>query len=252
MKRLLTVLLLSILFVPPAQADALRIGVEDDYPPLSWQDQTGTSRGLIVDIALALCARMAADCTLVPMRFADLVPALASGKLDAAVAAMAATDERRKQVLFTPPFARSPGRLVVRKGEGTGYVSPSKLKGLTLAAQSGTTFANYLEENYPDSTVKTYAKIEEALGALADRKVDAVLADSIELTDWLSRDPGRQCCVLDGPPVTDPKWLSEGFSIAVPKGSADLAKRLSDAVTAIRGDGTFERLNGAYAPFSLE
>jgi polar amino acid transport system substrate-binding protein len=235
-----------------AAAEPLRIGIEPDFPPISMVDEAGAPHGLMVDVAADLCRRLQATCNLVPLRFDRLMPALAQGQVDAVVAAIEATDERRKVALFTPAFARSPARFVMRRGEADGYVSPSKLKGKVLAAQSGTTYANYLEDNYTDSTVKAYARLDEALAALAGGAVDAVLTDALALQDWLRREPGQACCIVTGPPLSDPKWLSEGFSVAVPRGKADLAERMTEAVTALRADGTFRRLNEAYAPFSLE
>lgn len=253
MLRPLLVCVCALLSLPvQAASEPLRIGIEPDVPPLSFVDDAGTPRGLMVEIARELCRRLPADCTFVPVRFDRLMPALREGAVDVVVAAISATDERRKDALFTPAFARSPARFVMRRGEADGYVSPSKLKGRTLAAQSGTTYANYLEDNYPDSTVKAYARIEEALSALAAGTVDGVLADQIVLADWLISEPGVACCELTGPALSDPAWLAEGISIALRKGAADRAQALGEAAAAMRADGTFERLNGAFAPFSLE
>lgn len=235
-----------------AGAESLRVGIEPDAPPLSFVDDAGQARGMMPEIARAICARLGTPCTIVPVRFDRLMPVLRSGEVDVVVAAISATDERRKDALFTPAFARSPARFVMRRGEADGYVSPTKLKGKALAAQSGTTFANFLEDNYPDSTVRAYARLEEALAALATGDVDGVLADQVTLADWLLREPGRSCCELTGPELSDPAWLADGFSIAVRKGEPDLARRLGEAVAAIRADGTFKRLNEAFAPFSLE
>jgi polar amino acid transport system substrate-binding protein len=235
-----------------AMTEPLRVGVEPDVPPLSFIDDAGTARGIMPEIARTLCQRIAAECVLVPVRFERLMPALREGAVDVVVAAIAATDERRKDALFTPAFARSPARFVMRRGEADGYVSPSKLKGKALAAQSGTTFANFLEDNYPDSTFRAYARLEEALAALAAGAVDGVLADQVALADWLLREPGRSCCELTGPELSDPAWLADGFSIAVRKGEPNLARRLGEAAAAIRADGAFGRLNEAFAPFRLE
>jgi polar amino acid transport system substrate-binding protein len=253
MIRMLILCVCALLAVPVlAASEPLRVGIEPDVPPLSFVDDAGTPRGLMVEIARELCRRVAAECAFVPVRFDRLMPALREGTVDVVVAAISATDERRKDALFTSAYARSPGRFVLRRGEADGYVSPSKLKGRTLAAQSGTTFANYLEDNYPDSTVKAYARIEEALAALAAGTVDGVLADQLVLADWLTRAHGTACCELTGPALSDPAWLADGVSIAVRKGSADRAQAMGEAAAAMRADGTFERLNGAFAPLSLE
>ena len=253
MFRAMALSLLAWLSLPNgAGAEPLRVGIEPDVPPLSFVDEAGQARGIMPEIARKLCQRITAECVFVPVRFDRLMPALRAGEVDVVVAAISATDERRKDALFTPAFARSPARFVMRRGEADGYVSPTKLKDKVLAAQSGTTFANFLEDTYPDSTVKAYARLDEALAALAAGAVDGVFADQVTLADWLLREPGRSCCEMTGPGLSDPAWLSDGFSIAVRKGEPDLVRRLGEAAAAIRADGTFKRLNEAFAPFSLE
>ena len=43
----------------------LRVGVEGAYPPFSWMETDGTLKGFDIDIALAICAEMNAECELV-------------------------------------------------------------------------------------------------------------------------------------------------------------------------------------------
>ena len=40
----------------------LRVGVEGAYPPFSWMEPDGTLKGFDIDIALAVCEHMNAEC----------------------------------------------------------------------------------------------------------------------------------------------------------------------------------------------
>ena len=43
-----------------------RVGVEGAYPPFSWVEKDGTLKGFDIDIAMALCEEIGAECVLVP------------------------------------------------------------------------------------------------------------------------------------------------------------------------------------------
>ncbi len=102
-----------------AQAQApdwkkIRIGVEGAYPPFSEVGPDGKLKGFDIDIALALCAEMKAECTLVQQEWDGIIPALQSRKFDAIIASMAITEERLKVVNFTAKYYNTPSRLVAK------------------------------------------------------------------------------------------------------------------------------------------
>jgi arginine/ornithine transport system substrate-binding protein len=67
----------------------IRIGVEGAYPPFSEVGPDGKLKGFDIDMAMALCAQMKAQCTLVQQEWDGMIPALQSRKFDAIIASMA-------------------------------------------------------------------------------------------------------------------------------------------------------------------
>ena len=60
-----------------AQAQTkLRVGVEGNYPPFSKMGADGKLSGFDIDIAMAVCAQMKAECTLVQQEWDGMMPAL--------------------------------------------------------------------------------------------------------------------------------------------------------------------------------
>ena len=111
-RHLLTALMLAAASLS-ASAQApdwkkIRIGVEGAYPPFSEVGTDGKLKGFDIDIALALCAEMKAECTLVQQEWDGMIPALQARKFDAIVASMAITAERQKQVNFTNKYYNTP------------------------------------------------------------------------------------------------------------------------------------------------
>ena len=66
----------------------IRIGVEGAYPPFSEVAPDGTLKGFDIDIAMALCTQLKAQCKLVAQEWDGMIPALQSRKFDAIIASM--------------------------------------------------------------------------------------------------------------------------------------------------------------------
>jgi polar amino acid transport system substrate-binding protein len=231
--------------------NTVRIGTEGAYPPFNYFDTDHQLQGFDVDIAKALCDHMKVDCEFVAQDWDGIIPALLAGKYDAIVASMAITDERKKQVDFTDKYYSSPPRFVVRKDSGITDVSPEGLKGKTLGAQSATTHANYLEAMYPDSEIKLYGSHDDLAMDLANGRLDAILAESIVVYQWMEKSEEGKCCEFVGEPLTDPAYFGYGAGIAVRQGDQDLKAMLNEALAAILADGTYQKINDKYFPFSV-
>ena len=99
MKRQFVKALLGGLFLAAglAQAqDVVRIGTLSDYPPFEYKDASGQLKGMEIELGNAMCKHMQAKCEYVTMDFDALIPALKAKKIDAVLAQMSITAERKK------------------------------------------------------------------------------------------------------------------------------------------------------------
>ena len=228
----------------------IRVGTEGAYKPFNYIDSNGELQGFDVDIGKALCAEMKAECTFVAQDWDGIIPALLAKKYDVIIASMSITEERMKKVDFTNKYYDTPAKFVAKKGSGITNTGPADLKGKTLGAQSSTTHSSYLEDNYKDSTVKLYATQDEANADLVAGRLDAILADSVVILDWLGGDDGS-CCEHVGEAHKDPKYFGLGAGIAVRKEDGDLKEKLNTALAAILENGTYKKINEKYFPFPV-
>ncbi|MDA0702616.1 MAG: transporter substrate-binding domain-containing protein, partial [Proteobacteria bacterium] len=87
---------------------------------------------------------------------------------------------------------------------------------------------------------------DDAFVDLANGRNDAVLTDAGESISWLKRDQGG-CCAFVGEAVVSDDLIG----IAIREDDDDLRAMFNKAIAAIRADGTYQRINDKYFPFSI-
>ena len=124
--------------------DPLRIGTEGAYPPFNGLDANGNLIGFDVDIAMALCEEMKANCELVAQDWDGIIPALVANKYDAIIASMSITDERKQTIDFTNKYYSNYLAIIGAKGKVSG---PGDLSGKAVGAQRSTLASQWAEDN---------------------------------------------------------------------------------------------------------
>ncbi len=255
MKKLITVAVVAMMMlgtnVFANEWNKIRIGVEGAYPPFSSVEKDGTLKGFDIDIAMALCEEIGAECVLVPQDWDGIIPALMARKYDAIIASMSITEERKKKVAFSDKYYNTPAKFARKKGSGIA-ISKAGLKGKTVGVQRATIHDNFITGEFGDSVeIKRYGTQDEAyLDAIAGR-VDLLLADSIAMdAGFLKTDQGKGWEFV-GPGYSDPKYFGVGAGIAVRKSDGELAKLFSLAIKVIRSNGVYHMINGKYFAFDV-
>ena len=255
MKKLITVAVVAMMMlgtnVFANEWNKIRIGVEGAYPPFSSVEKDGTLKGFDIDIAMALCEEIGAECVLIPQDWDGIIPALMARKYDAIIASMSITEERKKKVAFSDKYYNTPAKFARKKGSGIA-ISKAGLKGKTVGVQRATIHDNFITGEFGDSVeIKRYGTQDEAyLDAIAGR-VDLLLADSIAMdAGFLKTDQGKGWEFV-GPGYSDPKYFGVGAGIAVRKSDGELAKLFSLAIKVIRSNGVYHMINGKYFAFDV-
>jgi putative lysine transport system substrate-binding protein len=131
--------------------DTFTVGLEAGYAPFNWSqksDANGAVKikgskeyagGYDVEMAKKLADKMAKELVVVKTEWDGLVPALNSGKIDAIVAGMSPTAERKKAIDFSDNYYKSDLVMVVKKGgKFEGAKSIQDFKGAKVTAQLNT------------------------------------------------------------------------------------------------------------------
>lgn len=138
---------------PEASADdnVFRVGLEAGYAPFNWTQMDDANGGVKIDgnaeyaggydveIAKRIADGLGKELVIVKTEWDGLVPSLTSGKIDAIIAGMSPTEERKKTIDFTDNYYKSDLVMVVKKGSAfEGATSIQDFNGAKVTAQLNT------------------------------------------------------------------------------------------------------------------
>jgi len=126
-----------------AQKNHLLICTDFPYPPQEFYDENGNPQGLDVEIGMEIGKRLGLQTQFVNSVFDTIIAAVTSGKCDIVISAQNVTTDRQKQVSMIPYFEAGQS-FVVQKGNPKNVSSETDLCGQSVAAESGTTEADWL------------------------------------------------------------------------------------------------------------
>ncbi|OWV98815.1 amino acid ABC transporter [Rhizobium sp. R693] len=244
-----SVLVLALVAGAHAEDKTIKIATEGVYPPFNYVEN-GKLTGFDVDIANALCEKAKLKCEIVTQEWDGMIPGLMASKYDAIIASMNITAERKKKIDFTTKYYDTPAKFMATKDAKVTDISPAALAGKTIGVQGSTTQQNFLEAKYKDSTIKTYTTVDDASADLAAGRLDFVLSDKVLLDAWLKKSSDGSCCELVGDDLRDPIF-GEGKGVGIRKDDTELKNKFQKAIDDIRADGTYEKINTKYFPFSI-
>ncbi|GLU25490.1 transporter substrate-binding domain-containing protein [Brucella sp. NBRC 12950] len=238
---------------PAAKAETLKVAFgAEPYPPMYYPDASGKWQGFEIELADVVCEAAGLKCETVPIAWDGIIPALTSGKVDMIMGSMSITDERKKRVDFSDKYYKIPPMIIGGK-DAKFDVTPEGMADKAIGVQVSTTHQAYVEKYFvpKGATLKEYQTQDEANNDLAAGRLDAVMADSSALIDFLNTDVGKTCCENKGTPADDVGILGQGVGVAVRKGEDGLRDKLNVAIKKIRENGEYDRVAKKYFTFDV-
>lgn len=133
------------------KGETFKVGLEAGYAPFNWTQKDASNGGVKIDggseyaggydveIAKKIAKDLGKELVIVKTEWDGLVPALTSGKIDAIIAGMSPTAERKKTIDFSANYYKSDLVMVVKKGgKYEGAASIQDFKGAKITAQLNT------------------------------------------------------------------------------------------------------------------
>jgi len=237
--------------VNAATAETVRMGIASEpYPPFSNPDASGQYTGWEIDIINAVCEEAKLDCEIVATAWDGIIPSLTGEKIDVIAASMSINDERLKVIDFSNKYYQTGASLVVAAGSGM-TPTPAGVTGKNIGVQSGSIHQAYALKHFTGATIREYQTQDEANQDLFADRIDATMADSLAMADFLASDEGKACCTDAGLVENDLALHGPGIGFGLRKGSDELKAQLNAAIDAIRANGTYDEISAKYFDFNI-
>lgn len=237
-----------------AQAEQVKVGISaEPYPPFSSPDASGKWVGWEIDFIDAICAEAKLDCVITPVSWDGIIPSLLTGKIDVIMSSMAITDERKKRIDFSDKYEGDSGYAIAGPKGVSMDPTPEGLRAKVLGVQVATIGVNYASKHFKDSLaeIKTYQTQDEVNQDLVGGRIDAFLANSIAVGEFLKTEQGKACCSFKGKVANDPDVMAPGVGAGLRKGDVELKKKINAAINAIRANGKYVDITRKYFDFDI-
>jgi polar amino acid transport system substrate-binding protein len=161
------------------QRGELVVGTAGNMPPLNMTTKEGELIGYEIDLAKNMASAMGVRAKMEVMPFAELLPALQSGKIDLILSNMTITPGRNLKVAFVGPYFESGKAFLTKIKTIATADEPGDIdaKNTRLVALKGSTSQAFVEKAISDATLVIANDYDEAVKMVLEDKVHAMVAD---------------------------------------------------------------------------
>jgi len=235
----LAAVLMSVLASCAKDKEVLVMATNAAFPPYEYRDEGDKIIGIDAEIMEVICKEIGMTLQIDDMEFDSIIPAVQSGKADVGAAGMTITEDRLQTIDFSHSYTTAKQVIIV--SEGSSITSPDDLEGKIVGVQLGTTGDLYMTWDYEDeglATVDRYNKGNEAVLALTQGKVDAVVIDNEPAKVFVSQNEGLT--------ILETEYVIEEYALAISKDKPELLEKVNNALVKLQDNGTIQKIIDKY------
>jgi len=215
----------------------LIMGLDDSFPPMGFRNEQNEIVGYDVDLAKEVAKRLGVDLVLQPIDWNAKEQELNTGEIDCIWNGFTITEERKKNLLFTPPYLKNAQVIVVKGSSPVNTLND--LAGKTAGTQAGSASIDALDDA-PEfkASLKELVQYKDFLTALMDLDVggtDAVVIDLVVANDNINRS-GKNFRILNE------RLGEEEFGVGFRKNDKALTDRVWAILLDMAKDGTVAKI----------
>ena len=213
------------------------LGLDDSFPPMGFRNENNEIVGYDIDLAREATKRMGVELVCQPIDWNAKEQELNTGEIDCIWNGFTITDDRKQNLLFTPPYLKNAQVIVVKQNSPINTLSD--LAGKTVGTQAGSSSVDALDEAADfKASLKNIVEYKDFLTALMDLDVggiDAVVIDLVVANDNINRS-GKPFRILKE------TLGEEQFGIGFRKNDKALADKVWATLLDMAKDGTVAKI----------
>ena len=223
-----------------APKPVLTMATNASFPPYEMKEDGENVIGIDAEIAAAIADKLGMTLEIVDIEFGAIIAGVQSGKYDMGMAGMTVTEERLESVNFSTTYATGVQVIIVPQGSEIKSFDDIKAGEYKVGVQLSTTGDIYATDDLADSKseVVEYETGNDAVAALASKKVDAVIIDNEPAKSYVAAN--------DGLVILDTDYVTEEYAICVAKENTELLDKINAALKDLIADGTVKKIVDKY------
>lgn len=221
--------------VKTVSSGKLIMATNAEFPPYEYHEGNEI-KGIDVEICQAVAEKLGLELQIEDVAFDSIIPEVASGKADLAAAGMTVTEDRKQNMDFSDTYATSIQLILVQ--ENSTIAGKEDLTGKKIGVQQGTTSDLFSTEDFGEDAVVRYSKSMEAVQALTQGKIDAVIVDSQTAKEFVNE--------VKGIKALDSSYSDEAYAIGVKKGNTELLNAVNAALAELKSEGKLDEIVTKY------
>lgn len=225
--------------------EKLTVGMECNYAPFNWTDpesndynlEIGAGEycdGYDVQIAKNIADALDRDLVIAKMDWDSLEPSLKSGSIDAIIAGMTDTKDRRENADFTTPYYQSKMAMIVLKdGKYANAKSLDDFSGATVQGQLNTMYDSVIDQIPNVKHAQPLETYPYMIAALKSGTVDALTAETPVALGAAAAHSELAVVEFEDGKGFQIDLSDTAVSIAVKKGNTELLNSIQEALDKI-------------------
>lgn len=221
--------------VKTVKEGVLTMATNATFPPYEYYEGNEIV-GIDVEIAEAIAKKLGLELKVEDMEFNSIIIAVTQGKADLGLAGMTVMEERLDAVNFSDSYATGIQAIIVP--EDSDIQGVDDLNGKKIGVQLSTTGDIYAKEDFGEENVEAYNKGADAVMALKQGKVDAVIIDNQPALAFVKDAEGLK--------VLDTQYKVEDYAAAIAKDNEGLLAAVNSALAELEAEGTLQSIIEKY------
>lgn len=246
MKKIMSALLATVMVAAmlvgcgsKETANTIKFGTNAEFPPFEFVSSNGVIGefdGIDMSIAKEIGTQINKEAVIENMEFDSLLIALQNGQIDAVIAGMTVTDERKESVDFSVPYYEATQVMIVDQNSDIKCAADmADKKIVVIQGYTGEVCVQDMGYEY-----EAFKKGTEAILELNNGKCDVVVIDSATAQKYI-KDNANLKIVEDAE-----AFESEEYAIAVKKGNTELLDQINTVIEKMLADGTISEYAAKY------
>lgn len=214
--------------------EVYRVVGDYNFPPYEYIDSNGVYKGFNVDILKSISIVTGINFRFLPMKWEDAYNAIDMGNADI-IQGMKESEERKNKFLFSKSLLmNSQSIFVLNNTYGINSLKDLSGKKVGLMIEDS---GFYSINNIKDIKVIEYPSLEEALDALLNNKVDAMIGNTLTINYISKQRESIELIKIVGDTLNEQK-----YAIAVDKDNIELLYKLNAGLDEIQKNGMYDSL----------